>query len=157
WADSRGLFDPPAAGYARMIEQIKGLKPTVIFLGYGNNEAFAGPEGIESFIKQYEKLLDDLTKVSAEGVRFVMLSPMLHEAHERLLASAPPETNDRVRVYQDGLRALAARRGVLTLDLPGPLADMPRGLLTRDGSHLTAEGYEVTSMMLESQLCTLGA
>lgn len=72
WAESRGLFDAPEKGYARMIEQIKTLKPTVIFFGYGNNEAFAGEKGLKPFITQYEKLLDDLKPT---GARYVIITP----------------------------------------------------------------------------------
>ena len=32
---SRAAFDPPAAGWQRLIEQIALVKPTVVFLGYG--------------------------------------------------------------------------------------------------------------------------
>lgn len=61
WTESRGIFDPPAKGYERMLEHVARLKPTVILLGYGNAEAFAGPEGLDRFITQYGKLLDDLS------------------------------------------------------------------------------------------------
>ncbi len=39
FAESRGIFDPPAQGYLRMIEHIRAKKPGVIIFGYGQNEA----------------------------------------------------------------------------------------------------------------------
>ncbi|MCC7419252.1 MAG: SGNH/GDSL hydrolase family protein [Planctomycetaceae bacterium] len=151
WAESRGIFDTPEVGYARMIEQVKGLKPTVIFLGYGNNEAFAGKEGLEPFVKQYEKLIDDLSKVAAADVRFVFLLPM---STERFGLDTPLKykSDDVIESYQGAIRALADARKSVVLDLPGPLADMPRGRLTNDGLHLNAYGYEVTGMTLQLQL-----
>ena len=60
WAESRGVFDRPDAGYQRMIKQVRELKPAVLVIGYGANEAFAGPAGLSRFEQQYNKLLDDL-------------------------------------------------------------------------------------------------
>ncbi len=44
WADSRGVFDPPAKGYARMTKLVDELAPDVIFIAYGRNESFAGDQ-----------------------------------------------------------------------------------------------------------------
>ena len=37
WAESRGVFDPPSAGYARLLTLVKELRPTVVILAYGRN------------------------------------------------------------------------------------------------------------------------
>lgn len=86
WAESRGLFDPPAKAYARMLKHVGELQPTVIFLGYGNVEAFdiadeigAGvkyAEAAKPFLDQYGKLLDDLHAVAANRCRFVLIPPL---------------------------------------------------------------------------------
>ena len=74
WADSRGLFDPPARGYQRMLEHVGRLKPTVLILGYGGNESYAGEPGLPRFLAQYRKLISDLSARSAPDVRVVLLS-----------------------------------------------------------------------------------
>ncbi|MAG92828.1 MAG: hypothetical protein CMJ48_03665 [Planctomycetaceae bacterium] len=74
WTESRGIFDPPAKGYARMLEHVARLKPTVIVLAYGSNESFAGKAGLKAFEEQLQKLVTDL---SATGARFVLVSPHL--------------------------------------------------------------------------------
>ncbi|MFQ5734490.1 MAG: SGNH/GDSL hydrolase family protein, partial [Planctomycetaceae bacterium] len=109
WAESRGLFDTPAKGYARLLAHVGRIKPTVIFLGYGNNEAFAGKPGLPRFIKQYNKLLDDLKKVSAKGVRFVLLSPYLLEKQPAPLPD-PSETNQKISLYSAAIRHIAENR-----------------------------------------------
>jgi hypothetical protein len=111
WADSRGIFDPPAKGYQRMLAHVGRIKPTVIFLGYGNNEAFAGRKGLPAFIKQYNKLIDDLKNVSAKGVRFVILSPIRYEELEKPFPT-PIEINHKLELYGIALREIAKNQNV---------------------------------------------
>ncbi len=163
WAESRGIFDSPEVGYRRMIDQVKGLKPTVIFLGYGGNEAFAGPEGIPAFVKQYEKLLDDLTKASPEEVRFVILLPP--EVAGRLAPLPDPaNANRNIRLYKSAIRELADRRRVSVLS---PIYDdetyaqetgvknarFPVTLPKSDEAffHLSENGYRVSASHLATQ------
>ncbi len=156
WAESRGLFDPPAKGYERMLARIAGIKPTVIFLGYGNNEAFAGKKGLPRFIKQYNKLLDDLTKVSAKGVRFVLLSPTRHDRVSEVVPD-PREYNKSARLYSDALKSIAEKRGaafvnfIRFMDLAlfqGP--NFKRANFhTSNGVHLDRSGYKGFSRVLE--------
>ena len=79
WAESRGVFDPPAKGYARMLNLVKELSPTVIFVAYGRNESFRGPDGLAAFRDQLGTLCDDLrTATRAEApadVRLVLVAP----------------------------------------------------------------------------------
>ncbi len=127
WAESRGLFDPPAKGYQRMIKHVGELKPTVIFLGYGNVEAFDGEKRLPAFVKQYEKLLDDLEKVSAKGVRFVLIGP--NDGPKRIgghlgnevLTRAEQSQLKNVRLYADAISAIAARRTFRFFDLATPV------------------------------------
>ncbi len=78
WAESRGIFDPPEVGYQRMIDQIKGLNPTVVILAYGHNEAWAGEEGLDAFMTQYEKLIDDIQRATEAETRYLILLPHPH-------------------------------------------------------------------------------
>lgn len=63
-AESRGIFDPADKGYERLIEQARELKPTVLVLNYGQNEAWQGEHGLAGFIERYGKLIDDLITAS---------------------------------------------------------------------------------------------
>lgn len=156
WAESRGIFDTPEVGYARMIEQVKGLKPTVIFLGYGNNEAFAGKEGLEPFVKQYEKLIDDLTAVSADGVRFFFILPMVYDT-----ATSPipdlTDLKDRVLTYAKAIREVAVRRNMpaFVQDLYPGEVDRKKFPISPDGLHLNEPGYRNTAFWISSQYSRL--
>lgn len=146
WAESRGIFDDPAAGYAKMIEQLKGLKPTVVILGYGGNEAFAGKEGVPRFLAQYEKLLSDLESLGVK--RFVFLSPIRHENLGPPLPD-PAEVNRNIAVYSNAIRDVAAKRGAPFVDL---FSLKPESHLTDNGLHYTEKGYRATASVLANSL-----
>jgi hypothetical protein len=42
WAESRGVFDQPSAGYARLLPLVDSLEPAVVVIAYGRNESFGG-------------------------------------------------------------------------------------------------------------------
>ncbi|MFT3878820.1 MAG: GDSL-type esterase/lipase family protein [Gemmatales bacterium] len=71
WGEARAEFGTQADGYKKLVEQIKAEKPTVLILGYGTNEAFAGNAGLEKFVKQYRRLLAD---VASPDTRFLFLT-----------------------------------------------------------------------------------
>ena len=73
WGESRAGFDTPKEGYRRLVEKTLAEKPTVLIVGYGGNEAFAGQSGLVAFRDQLNKLLDDLAPAEA---RLVLLGPL---------------------------------------------------------------------------------
>jgi len=117
WAESRGMFDSPAVGYRRLLEHVGRIKPTVLILGYGNNESFAGEKGLPAFVKQYEKLVGDLEKVSAPGVRLVFVTPSRYfdDPDKSWVASR----NETLSLYRTAIDQLAERSGGSVLDLFG--------------------------------------
>lgn len=152
FADSRGIFDPPAKGYARMLEQVRGLKPTVIILNYGGNEAFSGPGYIDTFITQYGKLLDDLSSTKA---RMVLVSPLpLFDAGSPL---PKPEKQNRVRQqFVNAVQRLANDRELHFVDLWSPvekqLDSFGPDFITDEGVHLTGYGYSIVSTIFARAL-----
>jgi hypothetical protein len=149
WAESRGLFDSPEKGYERMIEHVGEVKPTVIFVGYGNVEAFAGKARLPAFVRQYEKLLDDLTVVSAGGARFVVIDPLPMET------VAPKSVdvegyNAAAMMYASAIQAIAARHGHRHVDMVEYVSAVNRfrasgdlvRAITTNGIHVNEFGYE---------------
>lgn len=112
-AESRGIFDAPSQGYARMLEWVKGIKPTVIVLNYGGNESFNGEAGLPTFVANYEKLLDDLAATNAE---LVLMTPHLHLAMPAPLPS-PEQRNRHLKLYGDAIVELAEARQLPVVDL----------------------------------------
>ncbi len=159
WADSRGSFDPPAEGYKRMLALITELKPTVICLAYGANESFAGEPGLAPFIKQYEKLCDDLKPTNA---RLVFVTPPPFERPQPPLPDAS-QHNGNLSKYVAAVRELAERRQGRLVDLfahVGVQAEIiasnpprpPRIPYTADGVALTPAGYLNLARLLANDL-----
>lgn len=156
FAESRGIFDAPDKGYARMIDQVRGLKPTVLFLHYGENESFRGEKYLDTFIEQYNRLLDDLAPTGADVVLF---SPRRILRLDVPLPDPAAQNQLRQR-YGAAIRELARKRGVTFIDL-FPLLDAhrhretggaPVSQLTEDGLHLTEYGYRLASREFEERL-----
>jgi lysophospholipase L1-like esterase len=152
FAESRGIFDPPAKGYARMLQQIRDLKPTVIMLNYGGNEAFNGPGYIDTFVKQYGKLLDDLSSTKA---RLVLVSPLpLFNAGPPL---PKPDRHNAVRKqFVAAVQQLAKDRSLHFVDIWTPVEQKLELLsskqITEEGVHLTDFGYGIVSTIFAQTL-----
>ena len=152
FAESRGIFDPPAKGYARMLEQVRDLNPTVIMLNYGGNEAFSGPGYIDAFVKQYGQLLDDLSSTKA---RLVLVSPLpLFNAGPPL--PKPDQHNAVRKQFVDAVQQLAKDRSLYFVDIWTPV-EQKLGLfsskqITEEGVHLTNSGYGIVSTIFAQAL-----
>ncbi len=173
-AESRGIFDPPARGYRRMLDHVARLRPTVLVLGYGGNESFEGQAGIQKFLNQYRKLIADLRSRSAPKARVVILSipPQQRPGLRRLNTTvpvtskftrsdldSPVERNRQIGRYNSALANFALSDGHAHLDLNAPfqkLWDKPRQqfrlLFTVDGRALNSEGYRVATCGVLAQL-----
>lgn len=112
-AESRGIFDPPAQGYARMLQWVRDIKPSVVVLNYGANESFGGESGLPTFLANYEKLLDDLGPTNAE---FVLMTPHSHLEMPAPLPS-PEARNRNIQLYGDAIVELAKSRQLSVIDL----------------------------------------
>lgn len=175
WAESRGIFDPPAKGYERMLEQIQTLKPTVVLTAYGANESFAGEPGLAAFVAQYEKLIQDVNQAAGTNPRWILLTPHRFETPAPPLPDAAAK-NPQLALYSTAIRQLAQKLGARLVDLyertAPPVIDEsalngklrpPRGVvlvngqwrpqpLTENGVHLSRYGYLRVGRMLVYEL-----
>jgi lysophospholipase L1-like esterase len=139
-------------GMPRLLKEVKSLTPTVLFIGYGMNESFAGQAGLSGFVKGYEKLLDDLGPLKA---RIVILSPTWHEILGPPLPD-PAEHNRALAAYTEAIKKLAAERNAAFVDLFRALADAkgaaPAPTLTSNGILLNETGYWHAAVAVEKQL-----
>jgi len=146
WAESRGVFDQPAKGYARMLTLVKDLAPSVVFVAYGRNESYRGAAGLPGFRSQLEKLCADLrsTRAAAAGserppaeIRLVLVTPHRFETAD---AAA---RNTALAPYCQAIREVAATQRAGLVDLftepTGPIA--AGSARTENGVHLSDAGY----------------
>ena len=142
WAESRGVFDPPAKGYTRMLDLVRELSPTVIFIAYGRNESFRGPAGLKAFRDQLGTLCDDLRRVGggaepSADIRLMLVTPHPFEGPDA------EQRNAALADYCAAIRETAAAKQAGLIDLFANLtAELPAGTLaTENGVHLSATGY----------------
>lgn len=158
---ARAGFDPPASGFPRLVEHVTALRPTVLLVGYGANEAFEGPSGLPRFRSGFDQLLAALART---GGRIVLLSPLRQEDLGRPLPD-PVEHNKDLSLYRDAIAQTATARGYPFVDLYGKLGypDLSKKTgdgdrwsiahpLTDNGIHLTAYGYWLTARAIVSDL-----
>lgn len=160
WAESRGVFDPAAKGYERMLALIKEIAPTVVFIAYGRNESGQGPAGRDAFRTQLAKLCDDVRTAAAgtarppADVRLVLVTP-----HPFETADAPTR-NRGLATYCDAIREVATEKQAGLVDLFATLATPAAkgGRRTENGLHLSEQGYaEVAAAFLAACGGTLPA
>jgi lysophospholipase L1-like esterase len=148
WGQARASFGSPADGFKQLKEHVAALKPTVIIVGYGSNEAFEGQAGLPHFVDGLKALLDTLAENKA---RIVVLSPLRQEDMGRPLPD-PTQQNANLRLYRDAMKKVADQRGYPFVDFCERLSDGTRSkppvLLTDNGIHLTPFGYWRSALAL---------
>ena len=153
WAESRGVFDAPSAGYARLLDLVRGLEFTVVIVAYGRNESFAGVAGLGAFRAQLGRLCRDLREPPREAgdrappTRLVLVTPPPFEATPPLSAVAATARNAALSDYAAAIRAVAIDEGAGIVDLFGGVTNsLPAGeRLTENGVHLSAAGYDAAA------------
>ena len=151
YGESRSYFGSRDQGFKHLVQYVEMTKPTVLIIGYGNNAAFAGPDGLDEFIKQYNILLDNVEK---QTKRIILLSPTPQERHPAPLPD-PSAFNKNAAIYAQAIQSLAAKRGYFYADVFNPLIgemDHATTLLTDNSKHFTDEGYAVFARVLASIL-----
>ena len=150
FGEARAGFGTVEQGFQRLVSQVKSVKPTIILIAYGTNESFVGEDGVEKFIKGYNRLLVQLAPTKA---RIILLSPLRQEN----LGSPFPDPTARNRVlalYVKAIKALAANQRLPFVDLFHGVVgkEKPSKPLTSNGIHLTSEGYARTAPLLHHRL-----
>ncbi len=149
---ARARFGTEADGFKHLVEHVLALKPTVLVVGYGMTDSFAGEAGLPRFKSGLNHLLDVLGETRA---RVLLLSPIAHEDLGRPLPD-PTRHNEVLRLYSAAIREIAAERDATFVDLfkpflefmtnrPGPEGGRP---LTDDGIHLNRLGYATTAALI---------
>jgi lysophospholipase L1-like esterase len=144
-------FQTPA-GFDRLLKEVQDWKPTVLFIGYGANESFAGATGLPGFRADYEKLLAKLAPLKA---RVVLLSPMYQEDLGRPFPD-PAAHNRDVDKYAAAIDRLAQDQKLHYVDLSRALDASPRASpstrLTTNGLQLNEIGSALVARVIEERL-----
>lgn len=151
WGDARARFGTRADGFAHLKEHVRALKPTIILVGYGMNESFAGEAGLAEFESGLNVLLDTIGETKAQ---VVMISPIPHEKLPPPLPD-PSEHNRNLARYRDTMKTVAQGRSIAFVDLinlMGQDAAPQRWFVTEDGIQLTPRGYALVTKYIAALL-----
>lgn len=138
--EARAGFGSPADGFKALVAQTLAAKPTVVWLQYGTNEAFADPLDIAGFRSRYEKLLEALAPSKA---RMVLVIPPPLEYRPPPLPDVGA-TNSKLTLLAGEIRALAKARGLGVLSLEKLWDGAPTGQTT-NGIQMGAGGYRAVA------------
>ena len=72
-------LEPPDEGWRQLRKQLDALKPTVLIVGYGMADSFAGEAGLPAFVETMNRLLDAAQQSAGnEKLRVLILGPIAH-------------------------------------------------------------------------------
>lgn len=147
--DARTYYTTPPGPYELLVKQLKEVEPTVVFIGYGANEAYEGEEGIPDFRKGLNKLLDEIEKMEARAVLLSPIPQMSRIIPEEELSAR----NKNLRLYSNSISKIASNRNLRYVNLFDPFQKLDNGYqLTTDGVHLNESGYYYLASVLEDGL-----
>jgi glucose/arabinose dehydrogenase/azurin len=139
-------------GYAAHMKSTLALWPAkTIVVGFGNNEAFAGEQGLTQFKKDWEVFYREIARLHP-GARVFLLSPIAVQSTRSF--DAEPH-NKNVSLYAKAIKGIAKEKGAIYVDLfhssIEAYARVERPLTTL-GVHLNAEGSRAMGKVLARAL-----
>jgi len=147
WSADEVNLQPRPLNFVDRDDELRRLKADKIFLFFGMNESFKGPDSVASYKIHLGNLIDDLRSNSYNGKKppeLILVSPI---AHEKLGGHMPDpaEHNMSLKLYTEAMAEVAMSRNIFFLNLFTPSYEaMERrqgNPLTINGIHLTDEGY----------------
>ncbi len=137
----RQVFGDAEEGFQRMMEHLESEKPSVVFVAYGFNESFDGIQGLASFQKGLNRLLDCLENLSRQIVMITPPAVVVHDNPVNLILGR----------YAEVLLETARSREHLVVDLFGVEA-LNDPACRENGLHLSAAGYRKAAEIWVQQL-----
>lgn len=146
--DARSYYTTPPESYELLIKQLKEAQPTVVFVGYGANEAYEGKEGVPKFRNGLNKLLDEIEKMGARAILLSAIPQMSGVTPEEL-----SERNKNLELYSSVISQIASRRDIRYINLYDPFQKLKNeNQLTDNGIHLNEKGYYYLASVIEDGL-----
>lgn len=146
---ARAVFGNQNDGLRRLHEDLARTEPTVVAIGYGANESFAGEEKLPEFREGLQALIDH---VQVTGAVPVLITPPPFENRGDPLPSMD-QANQRLTLYCQAIRDLAAKNELPLIDIhkrfdaPEASTQTDQGF-TSNGVHLNQEGYRIANQIL---------
>ncbi|MDP7303602.1 MAG: GDSL-type esterase/lipase family protein, partial [Pirellulaceae bacterium] len=149
---------PRNKGFTNDAEYLQHVAPDVVFIMYGYNESFAGPDGADAYQGELVKLVARYTELRREkekDVRFVLFSPIAYQNTDDRNLPDGTRLNANLSSYTEATQKVAAETGATFVDLFTPtlqLFDSSSDRHTVNGIHLNAEGYKQLAGIMSQAL-----
>lgn len=149
---ARRFFGPTEDGFKHLLDHVDAVKPTVIVVCYGTNEAFDGEAGRVAFAEGYGRLLDEFVKRTPRIV--LLAAPALDPAASPAPArDVTARANEELKQQVEAVRYLAAKRDCGFVDLYSDVREIVESgqapaPLTDNGIHYTPLGYRLIARHL---------
>ncbi|HRO44271.1 PVC-type heme-binding CxxCH protein [Agriterribacter sp.] len=137
-------------------EYLAKLKADIIFACYGLNEAFKGPDSLDSFKQQLSAYLQHMQQQKYNGntpPEIILVSPIAHEKLGGFLPD-PAAHNKNLALYTKGMQEVAQKLGIPFINLFESSKKMAAGAdsVTINGIHLNDKGYKAVSEVMAKSL-----
>jgi len=148
-------LEPADEGWNQLVKQLEHAKPTVVFVGYGMANSFAGESGLPKFKADYLRLLDTLERISP-GVRLVLLGPIAHnDLFSGIRGAVSPAAerahNQELEAYARAIQETAELRNARFVSL-SRLVGSSNTFWTENGIHLNSYGYTLAAQQIQKAL-----
>lgn len=149
---------PRNKGFTNDTEYLQHVAPSVVWIMYGYNESYAGPDGARAYADELVKLVEKYRAVLQEkgiDARFVLFSPIAYENTGNPNLPDGKELNANLAAYTRATRSAAEACDATFVDLYTPThrlyaaADEP---LTLNGIHLNEKGYRLLADVIAQKL-----
>ena len=149
---------PRNEGFTNDEEYLQHVAPSAVFVMFGYNESFAGPDGAAAYQSDLVAMVERyraLRKENGVDARFVLFSPIAYESSGDPNLPEGTELNANLAAYTEATRRAAEVSGATFVDLYSPtfqlFASSPERF-TLNGIHLNAEGYRQLSDIISRAL-----
>ncbi|MCP4195313.1 MAG: azurin [Planctomycetaceae bacterium] len=148
---------PRSENFGSPDDHLKHSSASVILYFLGATEAFAGPQGIDSFKTDLDKLVNETQAKKFDGQeapRIVLISPSAHEDLDDPNRPDVDPINANLRLYTEAMKEVAAKTGVGFVDLFTPSQQFLAGAqqLTINGVHFNQAGHQQLAKTLDQGL-----
>lgn len=156
WSADEINLRPRPLNFGTLDEHLHQQKADVVFAFFGLNEAFKGPDSLESFKKGLHGFLSHLTDQQYNGrnsPQIILVSPIAHEDLGGFLPD-PEEHNRNLELYTREMCNVASSLNIPFIDLYEPTGKLmdSSDSLTSNGIHLTDKGYLAVSELMAKAL-----
>jgi putative heme-binding domain-containing protein len=150
---------PRNKGFTNDEEYLQHVAPSVIFVMYGYNESFAGPDGAEAYRQELIKLVDRYSalrkEAGEEDPRFVLFSPIAYEQTGDPNLPDGTQLNANLAAYTEATRRAAEASGATFVDLFSTTFQLFASSderFTINGIHLNGRGYQQLAGIISEAL-----